>query len=87
MFGIQGFKLIIILVAALLLLGPDKMPEIGRTIGKAIRMFNDAKDDMQKVIRAEMDGESASAGTSQVSGTVASTLYSTDGDDEEEEEE
>ena len=53
-FGITGFKLIIILVAGLILIGPDKMPEIARTIGKAVRMFNAAKDEMQSMIRADM---------------------------------
>ena len=86
MFGIGGFKLVIILIAALILLGPDKMPEIGRTIGKAIRMFNAAKDDMERVIRAEMDGDSETKSAASASPTVASTLYATDDEEEEEEE-
>jgi len=86
-FGIGGFKLVIILIAALILLGPDKMPEIGRTIGKAIRMFNAAKDDMERVIRAEMDKDDESKPTTATaSPTVASTLYATDDEEEEEEE-
>lgn len=86
MFGISGFKLVIILVAALIFLGPDKMPEIGRTIGKALRMFQAAKDDMQKVISAEMDGESKSKDLAASSPSVASTLYADDDEEGEEEE-
>ena len=93
MFGITGFKLIIILVAGLILIGPDKMPEIARTIGKMMRMFNAAKDDMERMIKADMftaenPGSSitgTSAATPASSSTVASTLYDNDEDEEEEE--
>ncbi|HEY5540319.1 MAG TPA: twin-arginine translocase TatA/TatE family subunit [Coriobacteriia bacterium] len=87
MFGITGFKLIIILIAGLVLIGPDKMPEIARTIGKAMRMFNAAKDDMERMIKADMFTSETPASTliETPSPTVASTLY--DNDDEEEEEE
>ncbi|MDR3686876.1 MAG: twin-arginine translocase TatA/TatE family subunit [Coriobacteriia bacterium] len=91
MFGITGFKLIIILVAGLILIGPDKMPEIARTVGKMMRMFNAAKDDMERMIKADMftaeNPGSSSAGTTTppIGSTVASTLYENDEDEEEEE--
>ena len=89
MFGIQGWKLIIILIAGLTLIGPDKLPEIARTVGKAIRMFTAAKDDMEKLIRTDMfaaEEPASSLVTTPPSATVASGLYA-DGDDDEEEEE
>lgn len=92
MFGIQGWKLIIILIAGLVLIGPDRLPEISKTIGKAIRMFQSAKDDMEKLVRAEMlfpsDTESTipKAPTTEASSTMASTLYAVDEEEEEEEE-
>ena len=87
-FGITGFKLIIILIAGLILIGPDKMPEIARTIGKAMKMFNSAKDDMERMIKADMFSEEKPAsGLVQTPGTtVASTLYDDDEDEEGEEE-
>ena len=93
MFGITGFKLIIILVAGLILIGPDKMPEIARTIGKMTRMFNAAKEDMERMIKADMftsENPTSSildthAATSTAGSTVASTLYDNDEDEEEEE--
>jgi TatA/E family protein of Tat protein translocase len=92
-FGISGLKLAIILIAGLILIGPDKMPEIARTIGKAMRMFNAAKDDMERMIKADMfasENPTSSFAEPGASGdapgaTVASTLY--ENDDEEEEEE
>jgi sec-independent protein translocase protein TatA len=87
-FGITGFKLIIILVAGLILIGPDKMPEIARTIGKGIKMFNAAKDDMERMIKADMfAGETSKSEIADTTGTtVASTLYENDDDEEGEEE-
>jgi Sec-independent protein translocase protein TatA len=80
----------IILVAALLLIGPDKLPDIARTIGKFIRMFNNAKDQMERSIKAEMfAGDEAKKPLSETRTNVAASLYdgSTDDEDEEEEEE
>jgi len=88
-FGIQGWKLIIILIAGLVLIGPDKMPEIARTVGKAIKMFTSAKDEMEKMIRADMFAaeEPPSTLVATPEATMASGLYTGDDDDEEEEEE
>jgi Sec-independent protein translocase protein TatA len=80
----------IILIAGLILIGPDKMPEIARTIGKAMKMFNEAKDEMERVIKADMfasDEPLKSSISETPSGTIASTLYDATDDDEEEEEE
>lgn len=54
MFGIGGTELIIILVFGLLIFGPDKMPQMGRTIGRALRQFQRAQDDMTRVLKAEL---------------------------------
>lgn len=39
MFGLQPTHLLIIIVVALLLFGPNKLPEIGKALGKTIREF------------------------------------------------
>jgi sec-independent protein translocase protein TatA len=49
MFGSIGMpELIIILVIALIFFGPGKLPELGNTIGKAIRGFKKAMDEPEK---------------------------------------
>jgi len=49
MFGSIGMpELIIILVIALIFFGPGKLPELGKTIGKAIRGFKKAMDEPEK---------------------------------------
>ncbi|HHO74805.1 MAG TPA: twin-arginine translocase TatA/TatE family subunit [Deltaproteobacteria bacterium] len=50
MFGIGGQELIIILVLALILLGPKKLPDIAKSLGKALGEFQRASDDLKKEI-------------------------------------
>lgn len=54
MLGIGGTELFIILVFAFLVFGPDKMPQIGRTLGRAIRQFRNAQEEMNRVVRQEV---------------------------------
>ena len=42
MFGIGGFELFIILLFGFLLFGPDKLPEMAKTLGSALRKFKQA---------------------------------------------
>jgi sec-independent protein translocase protein TatA len=50
-FGKLGMpELILILALALIIFGPRKLPEIGRSIGKGIREFRQATTEMQKSI-------------------------------------
>lgn len=42
MFGIGASELIIILVLALIIFGPGKLPEVGRAVGRSIREFKKA---------------------------------------------
>jgi Sec-independent protein translocase protein TatA len=83
--------MLLIVVAALILVGPEKLPEIAQTVGKALRMFNTAKDDMTRMMQLDMfvvepkPGDIPTAAT-EAAPSVASTLYVADDDDEEEEE-
>lgn len=48
-------ELIIILVIALLILGPGKLPEVGASIGKSIREFRKASSDVQEAVNVSVD--------------------------------
>jgi TatA/E family protein of Tat protein translocase len=53
-------ELMMILVLALLLFGPTKLPEIGKQVGKALGEFKRASNDLKRTIEDEM--EKASSG-------------------------
>jgi TatA/E family protein of Tat protein translocase len=55
MFGSLGLpELLMIFVVALLLFGPRKLPEIGRTLGKAMNEFKRATNDLQRSLEEEI---------------------------------
>ena len=54
MFGIGGFELFIILLFGFLLFGPDKLPEMAKTLGSALRKFKQAQEEMESVIKDEV---------------------------------
>ena len=47
-------ELIIILVIALLILGPGKLPEVGASIGKSLREFRKASSDVQEATKLDV---------------------------------
>ncbi|MEI2673210.1 MAG: twin-arginine translocase TatA/TatE family subunit [Chitinophagaceae bacterium] len=53
----SGMEWIIILFAVLLLFGGKKIPELMRGVGKGIREFNDAKNNVSREIRDGMNDE------------------------------
>ena len=53
-FGIGEGELAIILVFGFLLFGPDKLPQMGRTIGRAIRQFKETQEKMTAVVQSEI---------------------------------
>ncbi|WP_251212746.1 twin-arginine translocase TatA/TatE family subunit [Adlercreutzia murintestinalis] len=53
MFGIGGFELFLILLFGFLVFGPDKLPEIAKTAGRAIAKFRTAQDEMKSTLNAQ----------------------------------
>ncbi len=55
---ISGGEIIFILLAILLLFGADKLPEIARTVGKGIKQFKDAAEDIKNEVKKETEENS-----------------------------
>ena len=72
--GVQ--EMIVIFVLALVLFGPKKLPELGRTIGKAITEFRRASNDLKATFEREMQTlERESQSISQVTKVTAGDIF------------
>jgi sec-independent protein translocase protein TatA len=52
-FNIGPFELLIVLILALLILGPGKLPEVGNALGRTIREFRHASTDVEDSLRVD----------------------------------
>lgn len=50
MFGIGFTELVVILIVALIFIGPDKLPDIAKAFGRAFMEFKKATDDLKKQV-------------------------------------
>ena len=57
MFGLGFPELILILVVALLIFGPKKVPDLARSLGRGIREFRSAMSEMERSIRDQLPDE------------------------------
>lgn len=70
-FGIGLPEMILIMLVALLIFGPKKLPEIGRSMGKAIKGFQDASREFESEFKREADRlEQTTADTAQTPSPV-----------------
>jgi sec-independent protein translocase protein TatA len=69
--GLSPLHLIIVLVIAVLVLGPGKLPEVGATLGKTIREFRKATTDMQESVRLDAASPPAPAALQTVAPVLA----------------
>jgi sec-independent protein translocase protein TatA len=58
-------ELLVVLIIALLVFGPKRLPEIGRTIGKSLREFRQASSDLRDEINRNLDVEGSSPSPAQ----------------------
>jgi sec-independent protein translocase protein TatA len=73
-FGIGLPEMGLILVVALLIFGPKKLPEIGRSLGKTIRGFQEASKDFEAEFKREVDQLESVTMNAQLEGKQVSTV-------------
>jgi Tat protein translocase TatB subunit len=57
MFGIGTPELLVILVLALVVVGPQRLPELARTIGRALREFRKVQDEVRGMVQTGIGGD------------------------------
>lgn len=57
MFGLGFGEIVIILVLALILLGPQRLPDVAKQLGKGLREFKKATDDLKEQFETELYSE------------------------------
>lgn len=79
MMGVGPMELIVVLAIALIILGPKKLPEAGRSLGKGIREFKgsiggddaDVVEPHPQIVAAQAEAEGPAAKKPRVAATVA----------------
>ena len=67
MFGpFDGFEIVVLLALGLMVFGPRRLPEIGRTLGKALYEFRRAATELKTSIEREIDLEEVRKATGQL---------------------
>ncbi len=81
-FGIGEGELAIIVVFSFLLFGPDKLPQMGRTIGRAIRQFRETQEKMTAVVQSEIIDPVSEAASAPVKPKKAAVDDDSDADED-----
>jgi sec-independent protein translocase protein TatA len=57
MFGLQPIHIVLIVLVAILIFGPKKLPEFGKSLGKSIREFKQASKEMSEDFKSTVDAK------------------------------
>lgn len=55
MFGIGLPEMVLILIAALIFIGPDKLPDLARALGRAFSEFKRATDEIKREVKIDLE--------------------------------
>src|SRR5262245_9493334 len=77
MLNIGPQELLIILVIALLVVGPQRLPELGRSIGRGLRELRKAQDEVKRTIQVNLDEPNGDGASHSASGGTAGAAAAT----------
>ena len=61
MFGLGPAEVVLVLIIALIVFGPGRLPEIGQALGKSIREFRDASSEITQELSREIEATERAA--------------------------
>jgi Tat protein translocase TatB subunit len=64
MLGIGPQELLLILLVALIVVGPKRLPEMGRTIGRALNEFRKMQDEVRDLVKFDLSSDPGPPATS-----------------------
>ncbi|HSL12188.1 MAG TPA: twin-arginine translocase TatA/TatE family subunit [Actinomycetota bacterium] len=69
MFNISSTELLIVLLLALIVLGPQKLPELARSLGRGMREFRKMQDEVKDMVKIDLNPEPPAVHQPGVSGS------------------
>lgn len=78
MFNIGPAEMIVILLIALIVFGPKRLPEIGRTVGKSLREFRRASQDLRDEFESSLQDEADTPAAEPAKGAGGANLPETE---------
>jgi sec-independent protein translocase protein TatB len=75
MFNVGGGEIIVILLMALLVLGPDKLPSTAKKVGKFLHEFRRMTSGFEQEVRKAMDFENIDGGSASKGSSVADAIH------------
>lgn len=81
MFDVGGGELILIILAVIVLFGPNKIPEIAKTISKGYKQFRDVQSELSKqisTVKEEIESQSSDIKKSVDSANIENNIPSSE---------
>jgi sec-independent protein translocase protein TatB len=73
MFNVSSTELLVVLLLALIVLGPQKLPELARSIGRGMREFRKMQDEVKDMVQIDLNPEPPAVHQQGVSGPKRTT--------------
>jgi sec-independent protein translocase protein TatB len=63
MLNVGPLELLVVLAVALIVVGPERLPELARSVGRVLRQLRDVQDEVRDMVRMGVDEEMRQAAT------------------------
>jgi Tat protein translocase TatB subunit len=57
MLNVGPLELLVVLAVALIVVGPERLPELARSVGRALRQFRDVQDEVRDMVSSSVDDD------------------------------